>query len=363
MGFSNSSALSGATRPIDIPPRPRLPSLSSNSRGIHPSPPLPTFGVTRTTAHLRKRGRTGENEEIDHFVTDGNQLDGGSEPRSPTLTATRLPSNFGDFEHEFRDTGGASYVAQTPRPRRPSDLNAEFERITNTPRFQTETPSPDDSTNPPPNSPDDDDPQPLSILTFRKGKFIPAGESPATQQREPSFFPANQPSTPDDRPSFRESTFFQLLDAQQQAHLVDSSAGGFYNLTETQMKLVAGQGVAMRDFAFESLMGGQNEQKIAEEDTNEAGSMQDAHSCDDILPETEPSHIPAADGPAPDLTQQEEEEEESPELARELSYRDTYGFFAYERMMKKKKQQEEDSSSSEDEWGGLVLKGKMGYGS
>lgn len=108
LSSSDSGAHAGASRPIAIPPRPRLPSISSNPRGIHPSPPFPTLGVSRTSTQLRKRGRSGQNEEIERIVKDEDQLDGTSEPRSPTMTATRPTSGFGDFEHDFPDTGIAS---------------------------------------------------------------------------------------------------------------------------------------------------------------------------------------------------------------------------------------------------------------
>lgn len=394
LSSSDSGVHPGASRPIATPPRSRLPSISSNPRGIHPLPPLSTLGVSRTSAQLRKRGRSGDNEEIERIVKNEDQLDGPSEPMSPTMTATRPTSGFGGFERGFRDIGRALIPStlsataavfypsstQTTTARR-SNLDEEFKRIINAGGSTFSLPSQDETSSPgpipnaPPNSPNDA-PQPLQNLVFRKSRFIPAGEShpipplnltPAVAQRGESSQPVtpppnNEPRTPTERPSFRESMFFQLLDTTQQAHVVDASACGFYNLSEREVRLVGRQSVAIRDFAFEALMRGQNEEVEAEmsaddgesasESQNEADTVEASNAGGDVNPEVESSTAPAT----------ENNGQADAELTREQSFRNIYGSFGYKHMMDKKKR-EEESSSSEDEWAGLVLNGRMGYGS
>lgn len=190
----------------------------------------------------------------------------------------------------------------------------------------------------------------------------------AFTEREESSQPAPEPRTPTKRPSFRESTFFQRLDATQQAHVVGASAGGFYNLNDREVRLAVRQGAAIRDFAFEALMRGQNEEVEAEdkreeeggnggdgtnEDQNKAGTTEASNAGGDVNPEAESLSTSTA------ATAGNDEEQA---LTREQSFRKIYGSFGYKSMMDKKKR-EEESSSSEDEWAGLVLNGRMGYGS
>ncbi|KAE9966775.1 hypothetical protein EG328_008626 [Venturia inaequalis] len=358
-----STALSSLMRPDDpsTPERPRFPNFTqlqdrdSPVSALRMPSPYPTspqsnksttptstpprspsaFGASVLEGHLERldlESTTPTNSPprlgaaTDRVVTNEEQLDGPSEPRSPTMTATRLASNFGSFEHGFR----TSPKLKMPTARQ-LDPSVDFQLITNPATLQDETPSPDETPIPPPNTPVDA-PQPHQTIAFGT-------------------------STPGDRPSFRESHFFQRLDAQQQAHVIESSASGFHNLTGREMKLIAHDGVKIRDFAAEALAAKQKSE-------TEAASPQYENPEEDIFPASEGPDIAAAVGGTLTAKNDGQMDDVSPKLTREQSYKNIYGSFAYEKMMKKKKWEErEESSSDDDDWNDLIMGGNMGYGS
>ncbi|QDS75798.1 hypothetical protein FKW77_000147 [Venturia effusa] len=309
-GLLSSSRHSQAEPEVLSVTRPCLPSRSSYPRGIRPSLPVTTLGVTRTATQVLERGLSGQNEVIERMERDEEQLDGINEPRSPTTLTTQLSSNLGSFEHELRKTEQAS--------------------------------------------------QPVRNLAFRQGRFVPAGEGSDSQH-------INSPPAPEAKTppvSFRDSVVFQALDAQQQAWIIDASAGGFCNPNNRQIELITAQRVRIRDFAFESWMKGLTQDvdaDVAEFGTaeNEPKSMDTVGPPTNLEPEWESSDIPLTAAATENDTKAETEE-----LLREQSFRNIYGSFGFRQRMERQKWEEEhESSSDEDEWSGLILGGRMGYAS
>lgn len=139
--------------------------------------------------------------------------------------------------------------------------------------------------------------------------------------------------------------------------MIDSSASGFHNLTGREMKLIAHDGVKIRDFAAEALAAKQKSE-------TEAASPPYENPEEDVFPASEGPDIAAAASGTLTAKNDGQMDDVSPELTREQSYKNIYGSFAYEKMMKKKKWEErEESSSDDDDWNDLIMGGNMGYGS